>query len=118
MKAKRVGKKDANTKTTQRCVIEEEIEELSEKPLRCPPSSNRSTRQSVGIHKLARDPQSLIYLMYLNPSSSYSNKAFRNRVLSSFPDPVTSSMLHLPSLASSNASQQHQNLAEHFERVW
>ena len=28
MKAKRVGKKDANTKTTQRCVIEEEIEVL------------------------------------------------------------------------------------------
>ena len=28
MKAKRVGKKDANTKTTQRCVIEEETEVL------------------------------------------------------------------------------------------
>ena len=27
-------------------------------------------------------------------------------------------MLHLPSLASSNASQQHQNLTEHPERVW
>ena len=28
MKAKRVGKKDAKTKTTQRCVIEEETEVL------------------------------------------------------------------------------------------
>ena len=35
---------------TPRCVIEKEIEELGEKPLRRPPSSNRSTRQSVGIH--------------------------------------------------------------------
>ena len=45
MKAKRVGKKDANTKTTQRCVIEEETEVLGVKSLRHPPSSNRSTRQ-------------------------------------------------------------------------
>ena len=36
MKAKRVRKKDANTKTTQRCVIEEEIEIFSVKPLRHP----------------------------------------------------------------------------------
>ena len=36
MKGKRVGKKDANTKTTQRCVIEEEIEVLDEKPIRRP----------------------------------------------------------------------------------
>ena len=40
MKAKRVGKKDANTKTTQRCVIEEETEFLSVKPLNCPQSGN------------------------------------------------------------------------------
>ena len=40
MKGKRVGKKDANTKTTHRCVIEEEIEVLRVKPLRCPPSGN------------------------------------------------------------------------------
>ena len=118
MKAKRVGKKDANTKTTQRCVIEEETEVLGVKPLRRPPSSNRSIRQSVGIHGLARDLPSLIYPMYLSPPSSYSNKATHNRVLSSSQDPVTSSMLHLPSLASSNASQQHQNLTEHFEMVW
>ena len=62
------------TQITHRCVIEEETEELGEKPFRCPPSGNRSTRQSVGIHGLARDPPSLIYLMYLNPPSSYSNK--------------------------------------------
>ena len=98
------------TQIARRCVIEEETEELDEKPLRRPPSGNRSTRQSVGIHGLARDPPSLIYLLYLIPPSSYSNKASRNRVLSSSPDPATSSMLHLPFQASSNASQQHQNL--------
>ena len=38
MKGKRVGKKDANTKTTQWCVIEEETEILGVKPLCCPPS--------------------------------------------------------------------------------
>ena len=105
MKAKRVGKKDANTKTTQRCVIEEEIEALDVKPLHHPPSGSRSTRQSVGIHELARDPPSLIYPMYLSSPSSYSNKTSQNYILSSSLDPVTSSMLHLPSLASSNASR-------------
>ena len=40
MKAKRVGKKDANTKTAQRCVIEEETEVLGVKPLLRPPSGN------------------------------------------------------------------------------
>ena len=39
MKGKIVGKKDANTKTTQRCVIEEETEILGVKPLHCPPSN-------------------------------------------------------------------------------
>ena len=33
MKRKNLGKKDANTKTTQRCVIEEETEVLNVKPL-------------------------------------------------------------------------------------
>ena len=92
------------TQITRRCVIEEETEELGEKPLRRPPSGNQSIKQSVGIHELARDPPSLIYSLYLSPPNSYSNKASRNRVLSSFPNPATSSMLHLPSLASSNAS--------------
>ena len=118
MKGKRVGKNDANAKITQRCIIEEEIEILGVKPLRRPPSGNRSTRQSVVIHELARDLSSLIYPMYLSPSSSYSNKISRNRVLSSFPDPIINSMLHLPSLAFSNASQQYQNLTEHSEKVW
>ena len=53
MKAKRVGKKGENTKTTQQYVIEEETEVLSVKPLRHPSSGNRSTKQSVGIHELA-----------------------------------------------------------------
>ena len=110
MKAKKVGKKDANTKTTQRCVIEEETEVLRVKSLCCPLSGNRFIRQSIGIHELARDPPSLIYPMYLSPPSSYSNKATRNRVLSSSSNPATSSMLHLLSLASSNTSQQHQIL--------
>ena len=105
MKAKRAGKKDANTKITQQCVIEEETEVLRVKPLHRPPSSNRSTRQSVGIHELARDPPSLIYSVYLSPPSSYSNKATQNCVLSSSLDPTTSTMLCMPSLASSNASQ-------------
>ena len=115
MKGKRVGKNDANTKATQQCVIEEETEVLNVKPLCRLPSGNRSTRQSVGIHGLARDSLSLIYSMYLSPSSSYSNKVSRNRILSGSPDPATSSMLHLSSLASSNVSQQHQNLTEHSE---
>ena len=38
------------TQVTPRRVIEEETEELGEKPLRRTPSGNRSTRQSVGIH--------------------------------------------------------------------
>ena len=92
------------TQITRRCVIEEETEKLGEKPFCRPPSGNRSTRQSVEIHGLARDPLRLIYLMYRNPLSSYSNKTSWNRVLSSSPDPAISSMLHLPSLASSNAS--------------
>ena len=118
MKGKRVGKKDANTKTKQRCVIKEETEVLSVKPLCRPLSGNQSTRQSVGIHGLARNLLSLIYQMYLSRPSSYSNKTSQSRVLSSSPDPATSSMLHLPSLASSNASQQLQNPIEHSKRVW
>ena len=37
------------TQITPRRVIEEEIEELGEKPLRPPLNGNRSTRQLVGI---------------------------------------------------------------------
>ena len=56
MKAKIVRKNDANTKITQRCVIEEESEVLGVKPLCSALSGNRSTRQSVRIHGLVRDP--------------------------------------------------------------
>ena len=38
IKRKIVGKRYANTKITLACVIEEEIEEFSEKPHRHPPS--------------------------------------------------------------------------------
>ena len=108
MKCKRVGKKNANTNNTPMCY--RRGNRRIEKPLCHPPSGNRSTRQSVGIHGLAGSPPSLIYPLYLSPPSSYSNKASRNRVLSSSLDLTTSSILHLPSLASSNTSQQHQNL--------
>ena len=97
-------------KIARRCVNKEETEELGEKPLRHPSSGNRSTRQLVGIHGLAKDPPSLIYPMYLSSLSSYSNKASRNHILSSSLDPTINSMLHQPSLASSNASQQYQTL--------
>ena len=76
------------TQITRRCVIEVEIEKLGEKSLRHPPSGNQSTRQSVGIHGLVRGPPSLTYSLYLSPPSSYSNKASRNYVLSSSPDPA------------------------------
>ena len=105
------------TQITRRCIIEEETE-LGEKPLYRLPSGNRSTRQSIGIHGLAKDPPSLIYSMYLSLPSSYSNKASRKRVLSNSPNPTTSSMLHLPSLTSSNTSQQLQKHPLHFEKVW
>ena len=106
------------TQITPRRVIEEETEEQGEKPLRRSPNGNRSTRQSVGIHKLAKNPPSLIYPIYLSPISLYFNKVSRNHVLSSSPNPATSSMLHLPSLAFFNVSQQHQNLMGHFQKVW
>ena len=63
MKAKRVRKKDANTKTTQQCVIEEESKVLSVKPLRRSLSGNRSIRQSVRIHGLVRDPPRFLRTM-------------------------------------------------------
>ena len=81
MKGKRVRKKDANIKTTQQCVIKEETKVFGVKPLRRPPSGNRSTRQSVGIHGLAKDPPSVIYPLYLSPPSSYSNEVTLNLCL-------------------------------------
>ena len=105
------------TQITRRCVVEEETEELVEKPLRRPPSGNRSTRQSVRVHELARDLPSLIYPLYLSPPNSYSNKASRNRILFNSLDPAKSSMLHLPSLTSSSTSQQHKKYSLHSEKV-
>ena len=118
MKAKRVRKEDANTKTAQRCVIEEETEVLDVKPFHRLPSSNRSTKQLVEIHGLVRDLPSLIYPMYLSLPNSYSNKASQNRILSSSSDLATSSIMHLPSLASSMLPNNTKKLTEHFERVW
>ena len=94
MIAKRVGKKKAFS-ITRRCVIEEETEELGEKPLCHPPCSNRSIKQSIGIHELARDPP-----------SSYSNKVSRNCVLFSSSDlaihPITSTKAWLLPILPSN----------------
>ena len=71
-------------KITRRCVIKEETEKLDEKTLSHPPSG-KSIHQTINWDtRIARDPPSLIYPMYLSPPSSYSNKASRNRVLSSF----------------------------------
>ena len=111
----RVNEERCNHKITQRFVIEEETEELGEKPLHRPTSDNRSTRQSVGIYGLAKDPPSLIYLMYLSPPNSYSNKVSWNCILFSSSNPAINSMLHPPSLASFNASQQHQKHSQHFK---
>ena len=76
MKGKKSREERYKHKITRRCVIEKETKELKEKPLHCPPSGNWSTRQSIGMYGLARDPPSLLYPMYLSPLSSYSNKAF------------------------------------------
>ena len=97
------------TQITRRCVIEEETEELGKKPFCRLPSGNRSTRQSVGIHGLVKDPPSLIYSMYLSPPSSYFNKTSHNRVLSSSLDPairliVSAKTWLLPMLPSSTKS--------------
>ena len=106
------------TQITCQCVIKEKTEELGEKPLHRPLSGNRSTKQLVGIHGLARDTPSLIYPLYLSPPNFYSNKVSQNHVLSSSPNLAASSMLHLPSLASSNASQKLQKHSLHYEKVW
>ena len=106
------------TQITLRCVIEE----LGEKPLRRPPSGNQSTRQSVGIQGWARDPPSLIYPLYLSPPSSYSNKASRNPVLSSSPDPainpITYTNLWLLFQCFPTASNLHLTLSNGVVSVW
>ena len=98
------------TQITHRCVIEEETEELGEKPLRHPPSGNRSTKQSVEILGLVRDPLSLIYPLYLSPPCSYSNKASQKPCLVQLSKSRNPPDCIRQILASSNASQQHQIL--------
>ena len=88
MKAKKSREEECKHKITRQCVIEEETEVLDVKPL-CRPPSGKSIHQTIiWDTRVARDPSSLIYTMHLSPPSSYSNKASRNHVLSSFPDPA------------------------------
>ena len=68
--------------------MKEETVVLDVKPLRHLLSSNQSSRHSSGIHGLARDLSNLIYPLYLNPPSFYSNKTSQNRVLSNSLDPA------------------------------
>ena len=105
MKGKRVGKKDANTRQHTDVLSKNKPKNLVKNLFAALQAVIDPLDNQLGIHGLARDPPSLIYPLYLSPPSSYSNKASWNCVLSSSLDPATSSMLHLPSLASSNASQ-------------
>ena len=66
-KDKREGR--CKHKDNTRCVIEEETETLSVKPLRRPPSGKQSTRKCSWDRWIARNPPSLIYPVHLSPSS-------------------------------------------------
>ena len=117
MKCKRVGKKNANIDNTPMCYRRRN--RRTRRKTFPPPSKRQLIHQTISwIHGLAIDPPSLIYPLYLSLPNSYSNKASRNRALSSSPDPATSSMLHLPSLASSNAFQKLQKHSLHSKQVW
>ena len=75
-------------KITRRCVIEEETKVLGVKSI-CRPPNSKLIHQTISWDTgIARDPPSLIYLMHLSPLSFYSNKASRNRVLSSSLNPA------------------------------
>ena len=101
-----------------RCVIEEETKELGEK-LFCDLSSrNWSTRELSWSTWITKDPSSLIYPMYLSPSSSYYQLASQNLVFSSFPDSTIQLDCICQWMAHSNASQQHLNLTWHSKWVW
>ena len=76
------------TQLTPKCVIKEETEVLSEKPLRNPPSQNQSTREESWSTRITKNPPSLVYLMYLRAPSSYYQRTSRSYVFSSFPDPT------------------------------
>ena len=70
---------------------------------------------------MARDPPSLIYPIYLSPSSSYSNKVSRNRVLFSFLDPairpIASAKPHRLLLANPQSFPSPKHFV-HSENVW
>ena len=89
-------KRDANNEIIPRLVIEKEIEVLDEKPLCNPLSRNDPLVSKVGVQGYQKDPPSLIYLIYLNPPSSSSQRTSPSLVFTSFPDPALSSKLHLP----------------------
>ena len=55
-------------KIIPRCVIEDEIEELGEKPLRRPPSSKLIHQRISWNTRITKDSPSLVYPMYLSPS--------------------------------------------------
>ena len=68
-------------KDNTQCVIEEETEALSVKPLCRPPSGKQSPKECSWDTWTAGDPPSLIYSMYLSPPSSYSNEVTPNLFL-------------------------------------
>ena len=104
MKAKEQGKK-CKHKITRRGVIEEETEVLGVKPLRCLPSGKLIHQTISWDTRVVRDPPSLIYPMQLSAPSSNSNKASRNRVLSSSPDLAIHPIVSAKSLASSSSTK-------------
>ena len=83
-------------KIIPRHVIVEKTEVLDEKPLCGPLSRIDSLVNKVKVQGYQKDPQSLIYPMYLNPSSSSYQRASPSHVFISYPDPVISTKLHPP----------------------
>ena len=87
MKAKRVGKKNANTKET---------EVLGEKSL-CRSPNSKSIHQRISWStRITKGPPSLVYPLYLSPPSSCYQLVSRNLVFSSFPESRNSARLHPP----------------------
>ena len=86
-------------------------------------TKNLSTTLQVEIDPLVNKleytniKKSLIYTMYLSPPSSCYQWTSRNLVFTSFPDPAISPDCISHLMASSNASQRHQNFSQHLEWV-
>ena len=57
-------------KITPRCVIEEETEELGEKPLRRSPNGKLIYLRISWSTRITKDPLSLVYSMYSSPPNS------------------------------------------------